>query len=161
MRALAAEMGSEFSDNLRSLLAKENVVYVREPMSNAIVAAYERLHMQPAPEGRGASRARNRAIALGWAPPLAFDNIDDPDEQPTDWEYREVTARDIYREPGVDPVVVMRLLEGDQVVANTAERRAAMAQWCADGGSERELCLMHGWKPGRYGTRLKLVEEAS
>ena len=47
-----------------------------------IRTAYDRLSMTR-PEGRGADQARRRARHLGWAPPLAWDDIDDPDETPT------------------------------------------------------------------------------
>ena len=105
-------------------------------------------------------RARDLAARNGWPPPLAWTNIDDPDEQPTDWQYTPVDLKNVYHARDVDPVVVMRLLEGRRVKANTAERIEALAQWKADGGSEREFCMIHGWKAGRYG-RLRLVEEAS
>lgn len=40
---------------------------------------YERLQGTPGPS----ARARSVAKARGWAPPLAWDDIDDPNEQPT------------------------------------------------------------------------------
>jgi len=45
-------------------------------------AAYGRLSMVR-PEGTRADTARRRARHLGWPPPLAWDDIDDPDETPT------------------------------------------------------------------------------
>ena len=53
----------------------------------AIAAAYERLAMQFPPETTtgeriSAVRARNHARRNGWLPPLAWDDIDDIDEQP-------------------------------------------------------------------------------
>lgn len=48
-------------------------------LHRGIVAAYDRLHMTPGPS----VRARNDAHRKGWAPPLAWDDIDDPNEIPT------------------------------------------------------------------------------
>ncbi len=99
----------------------------------------------------GITAARNSARRKGWLPPLAWDDIDRDPEPPTA----------LYSGPGIDPVVVLRLLEGDRTVtSNAAEKDEAMRQWRADGGSERELCIALGWKTGRYG-RLRVVEEAS
>ncbi len=37
---------------------------------------YRRLHMSPAPDGYGATRARRMAAGRGWMPPLGWDDID-------------------------------------------------------------------------------------
>jgi hypothetical protein len=89
------------------------------------------------------ARTRTRARRLGYAPPLAWDDIDN-DPEPS----RSELATDL------DPVVVMRLLQGDRVTATKAEKDAAMAQWIEQGGSQAELCRWHGWKEGRYGLAL-------
>lgn len=47
--------------------------------ADRIAAAYERLSMTPGPNGK----AVRHAARQGWPPPLAYDNIDDPLEQPT------------------------------------------------------------------------------
>lgn len=49
----------------------------------AVAAVYERLSMTPGPS----ETTRKRAKRWGYAPPLAWDCIDDPDEQPRGWEY--------------------------------------------------------------------------
>jgi hypothetical protein len=85
-------------------------------------------------------RARNLAARHGWLPPLAWDDIDDPNETPD-------FGADDY---DVDPVVVRRLLEGQRIKATHAEKVAALAQWVADGNSKRELCDHHGWNDGRF-----------
>jgi DNA-binding XRE family transcriptional regulator len=46
-----------------------------------VAEAYERLCMT-LPTGYHRNRVRNRAARLGYAPPLAWDNIDDPGERP-------------------------------------------------------------------------------
>jgi hypothetical protein len=43
---------------------------------------YDQLSMQ-IPEGRYVARTRNHAERMGWPPPLAWDDIDDPDECPS------------------------------------------------------------------------------
>jgi hypothetical protein len=43
---------------------------------------FERLCMSPMPDGRNAKYARTVARRNGWVSPLAWDDIDDPDEQP-------------------------------------------------------------------------------
>lgn len=52
-----------------------------------IAALYERLSMTPRPDDEQAKRNRSRAARAGWAPPLAWDDIDNPDEQPEAWRY--------------------------------------------------------------------------
>jgi hypothetical protein len=63
--------------------------HVRAGTARAVCALYDELWDQPPPEGThrdkiAASRARNRAAAHGWPPPLAWDDdtIDDPDVVP-------------------------------------------------------------------------------
>lgn len=90
------------------------------------------------------TRIRNLARNRGYAPPLAWDNIDDPQERP-----KRGTTR-VYR-TAVDEAVVLRLLAGEQLACTTAERHEAMRRWRASGRAERELCLIHNWKDNRYG----------
>lgn len=76
--------------------------------ARAVAALYEQLWDQPAPTGDhreriSASRARRRAEASGWAPPLAWDDetIDDPDATP----YAGDTDHDQPDELAVDAVL--------------------------------------------------------
>ncbi|MET7429579.1 hypothetical protein ABZT16_11355 [Streptomyces flaveolus] len=57
---------------------------VRGVVAAKIQTVYSKLAGTPAPAGRSATRAKSYAIANGWAPPGAWDNIDDPAELP-DW----------------------------------------------------------------------------
>lgn len=91
------------------------------------------------PTGYHATRIRNKAAQLGYAPPLAWDDID-RDEAPN--------LGGIDDQP--DPVVVDRLLAGDMSLARTAtaaERRAVVAAWPR---SLAELERLTGWRAGRY-----------
>lgn len=108
----------------------------------AIVAAYELLADTPASGSqRGVSRVRNEAIRNGWAAPWAWDNIDNPNEMPKLNDERAVE---------IDPVVVNRLLAGQRVQSNRAEKVEAMRRWLAAGKSESSLCVAHGWQASRY-----------
>lgn len=51
--------------------------------AEAIDRAYRVLCVQPLHKGYGAKRARLAAKAAGWFPPMAWDDIDDPQERPT------------------------------------------------------------------------------
>lgn len=101
-----------------------------------IDAAWRQLSATPGPS----NKSRTRAERLGYAAPLAWDDIDDPQERP-----RGTT------ESGTpDPIIVARLIAGQHVESTRAEKEEAMRQWLAKGGSAREICRMHGWREGRY-----------
>lgn len=112
--------------------------------ARVVAEVYERLCMKQ-PTGMFVKRSRLMAARKGWAPPLAWDDIDDPDEMPRGL----ITSRD---DDGIDPVVVDRLLAGDRVRSTNAEKCEAMRRWTREGGSEKSLCDMHGWRAGRYMT---------
>lgn len=110
--------------------------------------AYDRLSMV-VPQGGGPERARTWARRHGFAPPLAWDNIDDPDERPMRGVDRHGRSHDSY-----DDAAVVRLLDGDTTVHSTRpEREEAMRRWLAAGRSEKSLCQIHGWHDGRYKPR--------
>jgi hypothetical protein len=67
--------------------AERDHAYVFTKTAERVADLYERLSMQFPPETTGlergsAKRARGRAQRMGWPPPLAWDAIDDPTEQP-------------------------------------------------------------------------------
>lgn len=113
-----------------------------------VARTYDALSMTLPPsetrqERQVATRTRNYAKARGWVPPLAWNNIDDPTENPN-------VGRD---DRAVDPVVVDRILAGDfslSRTANTAERAEVVRRWRADGRSTNELERLTGWRPHRY-----------
>jgi hypothetical protein len=91
------------------------------------------------------SRNRNLAARLGYATPLAWDDID-LDEAPQ-------AEPAVGRRLDVDEVLVERVLGGDWPLArkaNHAERRAVVLAWASRGGSTFELGRRTGWKPERY-----------
>lgn len=110
-----------------------------------VAEVYEDLSMTFPPmrtkgERISVGKTRSHAIRSGWAPPLTWDNIDDPDEVPSVGDLGDL----------VDPVVVSRILAHDASLARAAtvaERRAVVAAWP---GSLAELERMTGWRADRY-----------
>lgn len=98
---------------------------------------YERLCMTPGPSPLARAAARRQ----GYAPPLAWDDIDDPDEHPA--HVGEYVA--------VDPVVVARILSGDWRLRCTPdEKRAVCERWLDAGRPLAELERRTGWRCNRY-----------
>lgn len=125
------------------MTTQQDTVYVTT--AARVAEAYEVLSMTVPPmtttsERISVSRTRSHALRAGYAPPLAWDNIDDPNERPN------LGGRD----DEIDPVVVDRLIAGQQVTSTRAEKVEAMRRWLAGGGSQRSLCAIHGWQESRY-----------
>jgi hypothetical protein len=130
---------------LRKAITTTRTGKVQQKTARAVADLYERLCMSVAhdPEQRrqgwNASRERTkrRALALGFVPPLGWDDIDDPDEVP----HTPDTTVDL------DPVVVERILAGDwRLSANRAERAEVVRRWT---GSLNELERRTGWNVAR------------
>lgn len=99
-------------------------------------------------EKYAASRARETATRNRYRPPLAWDDIDNPDEKPC--RGRDLT----HSHDEVDPVVVQRFLEGDWGIRTTkAERFEITARWLDRGRSLADLERATGWRAERYVTR--------
>lgn len=79
-----------------------------------IVKAYEELSGRVPPRTRAGTYARTYALNRGWVPPLAWDDIDDPDAVP---QMPEDSG-------AVDQVAVERRLAGEKLDLNAAERAA-------------------------------------
>lgn len=99
--------------------------------------------------GAGPSRhvsvkARNR----GHMPIAAWDDPGDP-AMPASWRPAQ-GRRTSTEEP--DPEVIARLAAGRRIDSIKAEKVEALRIWLDRGGSEREFCLIHGLKAGRYKT---------
>lgn len=93
--ALDRELGTA---RMAEKWANEPRVYIFATSAARVAAIYERLSMRFPPETNrhektAAGRARNLARRQGWPPPLAWDNIDDPNERPRGWEYNGVPRR--------------------------------------------------------------------
>jgi hypothetical protein len=146
-----AEACGAHHDTILAIRARQPQFASRK-VRDGIVAGYaaSAMTIPEATSGRdqaGITRARNHAERMGWAPPLAYDDIDDPAARPTG--LRELPNRP---KTEIDPVIVERLLNLQPVQHSTrAEREEAMRRWKAMGRSEKSLCETHGWKDSRYG----------
>lgn len=67
-------------NTLRSVVYHESVT-VHAATARGVAEAYERMSMG-VPTGQYANRTRALARIRGWLPPLAWDDIDDPDAEP-------------------------------------------------------------------------------
>lgn len=139
---LAARLG--VSHDMPAKWARAGGSFVMRRTADRVDAVFRELCMTPPPEDttrlrREAAYARTLARKRGWVTALAWDDIDDPDEQPAS----------VVRDAGaVDPVVVERILAGDwHLPATRAERVEVCRQWT---GGRNELGRLTGWKVDRY-----------
>jgi hypothetical protein len=119
-------------------------VSIRAGIWRAVDTVFDQWSMERGPEPKASTAARRR----GYAPPLAWDDIDDPDEHPHGMRRADV---DYDGSNIVDEATVLRVLAGETLPTNTAERHEVVRRWLALGRSERSLCVRMGWKDGRYG----------
>lgn len=118
----------------------EDRTYVYSATAHRVEQVYDRLCMT-VPSGPWAARNRRMAARKGYAPPLAWDDIDDPAEIPSG----------VTEPVAIDEVVVERILAGDVTVrATLAERRQVCRRWHASGRSLAELARLTGWRVDRY-----------
>lgn len=148
MRALAAEVGVYESTLQEALRTADTRQFVRSTLASAVVDAYNRLHLT-SPEGRGASRARATAAARGYAPPLAWDDIDN-DLEPPDGDGVHL-----------DEVVVDRILGGERLPATPAEKAEVVRRWLATGRRLADLERLTGWNGKREKDRAFAAEGAA
>jgi len=92
-----------------------------------VVEAYERLHMRPGPSSQG----RMAAARKGYVPPLAWLDIDDPDEQP-DTGWKPVRAR-----PASELLAEFEHLTGLGVSAHHAARQLGVTVEAVEKAMER------------------------
>jgi hypothetical protein len=140
---IAEAAGWETSGALRYIDRSDTITRTTH---ERVAEVYERLAMKPPPDEMAARRARTWARRQGHPQPLAWWDIDDPNEVPDSGSDPHGRNRD-----DLDPVVVDRLLAGEHVDSTRAERDEAMRRWRAAGRSERSLCELFGWHEGRYG----------
>ena len=109
--------------------------WITSDIAVRVKAAFDELAMQLPPATTrsyrsGVTRTQNRAKALGWAPPLAWDDetIDDPSAKPVGLTGRYIVG------DYIDEAAVLRRMAGDMVTLTRAERievvtRLRAAQW--------------------------------
>jgi len=115
--------------------------WVQRKTHQTIADAYERMCMKIPPASPFRSRDRRRALRKGYAPPLAWDDIDN-DEAPVGHVDHS----------GVDYAAVERLLAGDLVPHARAERWETIRRW---DGSDAELERRFGWNVARDRRRMR------
>lgn len=123
MAALASRLG--MNPRLLSRIARQDRVY--ETTHRRVASLFTELCMTPGPS----EQARRRALTKGWAPPLAWDDIDDPTEK----AHANVTGSP------VDEVAVLRAVHrGVGAGALTrAERTAATERMARLGYSDARI----------------------
>lgn len=122
MQAIADRTGRDMG-SLARLRRNPNVRFVRREFADDILTIWADLHMTPAPSSHSARETRGEARRRGWLPPLAWDNIDDPDETPVDWAYV----------PDREARVVEYVAEGfgvSEVCRRLHLSRASFQKWC-------------------------------
>jgi hypothetical protein len=120
---------------------KQTTIHV--DTATAIARAYDQLCMV-VPIGWRRDDSRRRAKRLGYLPPLAWNDIDDPDERPS------IGDRRVHKDD-VDPIAVERAMAGDRVKLTRAERFEVVAGLRRQGMSLLEIeALTVITKPERY-----------
>lgn len=104
---------------------------VKQATWERIAALFERLSATPG----GSPVARRTAASNGWAPPLAWDDIDRADAVPD---------RGAQGDTEPDPVVIERALAGERLPLTTADREAALLRGIAQGMSLSRTALTLG-----------------
>lgn len=139
----------------RSYLTKVlSVDRVDAATATAVEALYEQLSMT-----RNSSRTANRtamdAESRGWLPPLAWDDIDDPDEQPTGWEFDGIDRASVLGDVldrGGNTYDACRVLE---------VTRDALDKWCANNGHKHTFRALAAREVTRVNQYSDLDREAS
>lgn len=142
---LAARLG--WTQQRISQLTSGEQTHTHRETAARVARLYEELCMTFGPS----TITKARAARKGWMPPLAWDNIDDPDEKPTLGR----KGRPQRQKAEVDRAVVERVLAGEQLHTTVAEKRIIVARWVAQGRSKRQLFQRMGWKEGRYAELLE------
>lgn len=140
----------DLSQSAANALAHRDGAYMRTSTAARVARLYDAWSMTLPPETtplerRNAAYARTIARKHGWAPPLAWDDIDN-DLYP---HLPDDTDPPISRHD-VDEVVVYRFLAGEHLPTTLGERRAIAEAWVAAGRSLNELARRTGWKVDRY-----------
>lgn len=124
-------------------------VWIRKDTDEWVRRIYDELSMV-VPEGRYVARTKAHAAKKGWAPPLAWNDID-TDDNPRGVGWKPRVEGDRYRGHDYDETVVERILGGDYNTPSTpVEKTAVCARWVAMGRSLNELERRTGWRAARY-----------
>ena len=159
MTALAAEAGWAHRNQVRRILVGQKgkpCRYIQRSTHETICEVFERLSMRTPPEGPVSRRTASMARRKGYAPPLAWDDIDNdaaPKGKPRTRSNRPVDE--------IDHAVVSRVMEGERMRTTPAEKREVVRRWLRDGRPLAELERRQGWKADRYTERGSDYEETA
>lgn len=137
---IAARLGRS-QQSLGNTLKRE---MIKADTEAAIEAVFRSLEMKIPEPSRGVTAARRRAEAAGWPPPLAWEDIDAgiladaPKERPSGDRL------------DLDLVEHVMQYHDFGLPMTPREKTEVVRRWTANGRSERELCQLTGWRPGRY-----------
>lgn len=110
--------------------------WVQQETAELVAAMFEQLCMQPAPDTDASRRTRARARRAGYVPPLAWDDIDNPDEQPAGWQYTPAARGEALTE------LVDRGAGITEVCSTLRVSREALEKWCARHGRQAEFSVL-------------------
>lgn len=128
-------------NNVRRLATDETYTKVTRETAEKVKECYRQMSMTlPDNSNRRRDYFRTRATTLGWAPPLAWDDIDN-DPEPI-----IVTKA---KDEQIDEIAVQRFLSGDDVALTHTERRAVLFAWEKAGRSLASLERRSGWNVAR------------
>lgn len=141
--------------NLWSTVRRPRGVYLST--AKKIARVYDEMSMTlPTATTKGerisVTKSRGLAARKGWAPPLAWDDID-TDPEPNYGHAPERVAGKFLPQSAddVDEVAVQRILDGDwRLPCTRADKAAVVARWT---GTLNELKRRTGWKVERYVNR--------
>jgi hypothetical protein len=143
MQEIGQHAGGYSKNWAHVILSQQTVV---TDTARKVDAVFERLSMT-VPIGPYRNRTRLRAARNGWVPPLAWDDIDDPNEQPSN---PTDDRRYVY-----DEVVIQRVIDGHGKprTLSTLEAAEVVRRLRAAGVTEYAMKNHYGLKPERYGKK--------
>lgn len=142
-REVAQRMEPPISQQaISQILARETI---RSSTAARIDRVYDELEMKIPPDTIYHRRRRNEALAAGWLPPLAYDDIDAGVVAETELE-------PTYSHDRLDEHEVDHALQYHDFTRRLSplEKAEIVRRWVRSGRSERALCALTGWREGRY-----------
>ncbi|WP_020580165.1 hypothetical protein [Actinopolymorpha alba] len=139
---------------IRDILARRGSTITRT-VHDGIRSAYDALAMTPGPS----KTSRTRALARGWAPPLAWDDdtMDDPNSQP----HQGNDTADVDQDE-LDHAAIWRRMDGDRTIALTqAEAAEVITRMRRRGYSDAHITRHTGLKVERYAPLQRDLQAAS
>jgi len=145
-RTLSRRLGRHDSF-LRKALAHD---LVHVDTARMIASLYDELSMTPSTDPT-AVVVKRVAARRGYVPALAWNDIDDPNEAPTGWEYQPPSRDDLLAEylDDVSPDTLTAVAAAGWHGAADVKHQIIGA-WDASGRPLAELERITGWKPDRY-----------